>query len=425
MKFVVEDISPIKKKIRVEVPQDDVAKERDKAFANVARKAKIPGFRPGKAPRAVLERHYAEEVQADVMNKLIPLAYFTAVREHHIHPVEAPEISDVSMVKGQPFSFSATVEVRPEITLGAYEGIEVKEGPITVTDDEVKQTIERLREMYAQLEVVDGRAVEKGDTVTVDFEGFMEGKPIEGAKAAGHMVTLGSGNLIPGFEEQIAGMNKDETKEIRVTFPADYNRKELAGKDATFKVTVKEIKRAALPELNDDFAQDIGGHKTVEELRSRIREDLEIRKRNEQLAGQREQLMSRLIETHSFEIPPSLVDQELQDMVKDQTMRLTRQGMDVKAFDEAKFREQNRALAETRVKGMLILDAISEKEKVEATDEEVTAKLAEMARVSGRPLEAVRKYYESSESGLDHLRSGIVQEKTMALLLSRAKKVYN
>ena len=425
MRSAVENISTVKKEITIEVPQDDVAKEREKAVAKVAKKAKLPGFRPGKAPRSVVERHYGEDIQADVMNKLIADAYFQAVQEHKISPVDLPEISDVSLDKGSPLSFSATVEVRPNIELGTYDGIEVKEEPLTVSDEELEQTINRLREMYAQLEVVEGRPAEKGDSLIIDFEGFREGKSIAGAKASDHMLTLGSGNLIPGFEDQLVGVNKGEAKEISVSFPADYTNKDLAGKDAVFKVMVKEIKRAVMPEVNDDFAKDIGNHNTVEELRARVKEDLEARKRDELASAQREELLSKLVDAHAFDVPPGMVERELQAMMRQQAVRLARQGMDVKSFDAEKYREERLPLAEKRVKGLLILDAVADREKVTVIDEELSAELQVLSRKSGQPVETIKKYYESQEGGMDNLRSSLIQEKTLTLLLSRAKKGYN
>jgi len=425
MKVAVEDISPVKKKIRIEVSPDAVTAEMNKAIADIAKKAKIPGFRPGKAPKAIVEKHYAEEVRSDVVNRLITDSYFRAIQEQKISPVDMPEIGDVSMSRDEPLSFSATVEVRPDIQLGTYDGVEVKEQNLTVTDEDVAQTIDRLREMYAQLEVVEGRSVQKEDTLVIDFQGFREGKPIDGAKAADYMLTLGKGSLIPGFEDQLEGMSKGETREIKVTFPGDYSNAGLAGKDAQFTVTLKEIKRAVVPELNDEFAKDIGDHKSVEDLRARIKEDIEVRKRNEQASAQREELLSKLIEAHSFDVPPGMVDRELQSMFRQHATRQARQGADVKSLDVAAFRDQHRALAEGRVKGVLILDAVAERENVAVSDEELSAELAVIARKSGQPVEAVRKYYDSLDGGMENLRSSLIQEKALGLLLSRAKKVYN
>jgi trigger factor len=426
MKSVVEDISSVKKKISIEVAPEFVSKEMDKSLADAAKKAKIPGFRPGKAPKAVVEKHYGEEVRSEVMQRLISESYLHALEEHKLNPVEMPAIDNISsLTKGSPLSFTATVEVRPKIELGAYDGIEVKEQEITVSDEEVNQTVDRLREMYANLEVVEGRPLEKSDTAVIDFEGFKDGKSIEGAKASDYMLGLGSNTLIPGFEDQLVGMNKGDTREIKVTFPDDYNNKDLAGKDATFTVTLKEIKKKVLPELNDDFAKDIGQDKSVAELKEGIKKDIDIRKRNEQTSAQREAVLSKLVDAHTFDVPPGMVDRELMSMARSYATRMARRGMDMKSIDIAKFREENRAMAEKRVKGVLILDEIAVKEKLDVTDQEITSALTVMARSSNQSVDAVRKYYESQEGGLDNLRASLIQEKALTLLLSRAKKSYN
>ncbi len=426
MKVAVENISPVKKKLNIEIAPDSVAKEMDKAISDVAKKAKIPGFRPGKAPKAIVERHYGEEVRSEVMNRLISDSYLRALQEHNLSPVDVPAIDNVSsLAKGSPLSFTATVEVRPNIELGTYDGIEVKEKDITVSDEEVTKTIDQLREMYAQLEVAEGRQLEKTDTAIIDFEGYREGKLIEGAKATDYMLTLGTNTLIPGFEDQLVGMDKGTTREIGVTFPADYNNRDLAGKDATFKVTLKEIKKKIIPELNDEFAKDIGGNKSVDELKEGIKKDLEARKRDGLASAQREELLSKLVDAHTFDIPPGMVERELKAMARQQATRMARQGSDMKSFEISKFREENRALAEKRIKGLLILDAIAEKEKVEVSEQEISSSLAVMARTSGQPVEAIKKYYTSLDGGLDNLRTSLIQEKTLGLLLSRAKKSYN
>jgi trigger factor len=426
MKAVVEEINPVKKKITIEIEPDSVASEMDKAIKDVARKAKIPGFRPGKAPKNVVQQHYGEEVRSEVMNRLISDSYLTAVREHNINPVGMPQIENMTpLAKGSSLSYTATVEVRPNITLGTYDGIEVREQDLAVTDEELNQTLDRLREMYAQLEVVEGQALAKDHTAVIDFAGFHDGKPIEGAKAVDHMLAIGSGNLIPGFEDQLLGMKKGETREIQVTFPADYSNKEIAGKDASFTVTLKELKKKVLPELNDEFAKDTGGNQTVEELKARVKEDLEARKRDESGSAQREELMKKLVEAHSFEVPQGMVEHELQTMARQQATRFARQGMDIKSFDVKKFMEKNRELAVQRIKGILLLEEIAEKENIDVSDQELSASIAAMAKSAGQTADAVRKYYESQDGGLENLRASLMQEKTLGLLLSRAKKSYN
>lgn len=424
MKVTIEDISSVKKKLHIQVLPDTIARETEKAVADIAKKAKIPGFRPGKAPKNVVERHYQTEIQSEVMNRLISESYLQAVKEKNLSPVEMPNITNISpLEKDAPLNFTAQVEVRPQIDLKPYEGIEVKETPVTVSDEEVTATIDRLREMYANLEVVEGQALAKDHTAIIDFEGFHEGKSIAGAKAQDHMLALGTGSLIPGFEEQLIGMKKAESREISVKFPDDYHSKDIAGKDAKFNVTLKEVKKKVLPELNDEFAKDIGEHKTVEELKARIKEDLEIRKKNELASGQREELLAKLVDMHTFDTPDGMVERELMSMARTQAMRLARQGMDLKTFDIKAFREKNHDLAVKRVKGTLLLDLIADKEKIDVSDDEVNRALAAAAASTGQKIDAVRKYYEDQEGGLDNLRATLLHEKALTYLLSKAKKV--
>ena len=426
MKTVIEEINPVKKKLTIEVEAESVANELDKAIKDIGKKAKIPGFRPGKAPKNVVQLHYGEEVRSEVINRLISDSYLTAIREHNLNPVGMPQIENITPFdKGSSMSYTAIVEVRPNITLGTYDGIEVKEQNLAVTDEELSQTLDHLREMYAQLEVVEDQLLAKDHTAIIDFAGFRDGKPIEGATATDHMLAIGSGNLIPGFEEKLLGMKKGENREIEVTFPADYTNKELAGKDARFTVTLKEIKKKVLPELNDEFAKDIGGNKTVDELKGRVKEDLEGRKRDELASAQREELMTKLVDAHAFEVPQGMVENELQAMARQQAARYARQGMDIKSFDVKKYLEKNRDLARQRVKGTLLLEEIADKEKILVSDQELSASIAAMAKSAGQTADAVRKYYEAQDGGLENLRASLIQEKTLGLLLSRAKKSYN
>jgi trigger factor len=425
MKAVLEDVSSVKKKLHIQVAPETISQQMVKAVADIAKKAKIPGFRPGKAPKAIVERHYAAEIETEVINKLISTSYLQALDEHKLSPVDMPSITNISPFdKAAPLNFTAVVEVRPNIELGAYEGIEVNDKSTDVTEEELNQTVERLRELYAQLEVVEGRPLDKNDTAIIDFEGFREGKSIEGAKASGHMLALGTNSLIPGFEEQILGMNCGETREIKVNFPEDYDTKNLAGTDAVFKVTLKEIKKKVLPEVNDEFAKDIGGNKSVDELKDGIRKDIEARKRDELSSAQREEIMSKLIEAHTFDVPQGMLERELQSMARQQATRMAKRGLDLKTFDIAKFREENKALAEKRVKGFLLLDVIAVKENIEVSDQEVNGALAVMAKTAGQTVDAVKKYYETLDGGLDNLRSSLIHEKTLGLLLSKAKKSY-
>lgn len=427
MKATVEELSSVKKKITIEIDSAAVTKEMEKTISEIGKKAKIPGFRPGKAPKNIVEKHFGGEVHSEVLNRLISTYYLQAIKDNNIKPVDMPAIDTISeLSKESPLSFVATVEVRPNITLGVYDGIEVKERDIAVTEEEVSQTVERLRDMYAQLEVVEGRPIENSDTGIIDFEGFDDGKSISGAKATDYLLTLGSKSLIPGFEEQLVGMNRGDTREIKVTFPADYNNKDLAGKNASFTVVLKEIKKKVLPELNDEFAKELGDYKSLADLKETIKKDIEARKRSDQATAQRDEILQKLVDSYTFENPMVLVDHELQSMARQHATRMARRGVDVmKTFDVAKFREENTAMAEKRVKGLLILDEIAEKENVEISEQEITTALATMAKAAGQTVDTIRKYYDTHEGGLENLRTSLKQEKTLGILLSRAKKSYN
>lgn len=428
MKSTIEDISPVKKKFRIEVTPEDIKKERDRAVAEIAKKVHIPGFRPGKAPKAIVERRYGEELRSDVMSRLITDAYLKAVHEHGVRPVHDPEITDVSgitLASGESLTFTATVEVRPKIELKDYDRIEIKEPEITVSDAEVEQTINRLREMYANLEVVEGRAAENGDVVIIDFEGFHGGKAVPEARASDYMITIGAGNIIAGFDAQLIGLNKGDKKEIIVKLPDDHEDKNMAGKEMMFIVTVKEIKRAAIPDLDDDFAKDVGGYETVDELKTRVRQDIEARKKSEAASAIREELLIRLIDSHVFDVPEAMVNAELQYMLRQQLTRMAREGKDYSSFDHKKFMEERRELAEKRVKGILILDAIAEKEGVTVNDSEVVTALSSFARTTQQSVDNIRKYYESQDEGLVGLKASLARDKTLNLLLSRIVKSYN
>ena len=425
MKVTVENISAVKKKMNIEVEPDAVSRELAKAVVKVAKKAQIPGFRPGKAPRDVVERHYGEDLKTEVLQQLVSEAYEKAMQEHDFIAVTMPQISDVSeLSKDKALSFTASVEVRPKVELGTYTDLEVKNPPVAVTSEEVEETINRLREMYSRLDVVEGQPLAKEHTAIIDFEGFHAGKPLPNAKATDFMLHLGTDTLLPEFEDQLAGMQKGDTREVKVVFPADYSAKELAGKDATFTVTLKEVKQKVLPELNDEFAKDIGDHKTVDELKSRIREDLEARKQGELASNQKDELLAKLIDAHTFDVPEGLVEQELNYMTNQHSQYLARQGVDLsKGFDVAEFKEKNRDMAVKRVKGIVILQDIADREGIKVSDNDVSAAMASIARNTGQKLEQVFKYYESQQGGLDNLRESLLAQKTLAFLHSKAKMV--
>jgi trigger factor len=425
MKVVIEDVSTVTKKMNIQIEPEIVALELAKEVMKKQRTAKVPGFRADKATKDAIERHHGEEIKAEALKQLVADAVEQAEKEHDLIAVTMPAISDVSELhKDKVLTFTATVDVRPKVELGTYTGIEIKDQPVSVNDEEVEDTVKRLREMYARLDDVEGQPLTKEHTAILDLEAFQGGKPLANTKATDFMLHLGMDLMLPEFEDQLAGMQKGETREIKVTFPQDYATKEIAGKDVTFTVTVKDVKKKVLPELDEEFLQTFGQHKSVDELKARLRGDLEARKRSELVTAQKDDLLAKLIDAHAFDVPDSLVDQVLNYMVQQQALFLQSKGADVqKTFDVKDFKKENREMAVKRVKGIVILQDIAEKESLKISDEDVSAAMATMARNSGQKLEQIFKYDESQAGGLDSLRESLLAQKTLAFLFARAKMV--
>ena len=425
MKVIVEDIDTVKKKLNIEVEPELVARELAKAVVKKQKTAKIPGFRQGKASKDAVERHYSEELKTEVLQQLVGDAFEQALKENDFIAVSRPAISEVSELhKDKALTFTASVDVRPTIKLGTYTGVEIEDRQVSVTDEEVEETLKHLREMYARLDDVVGQPLAKEHTAILDMEAFHEGKPLTKTKATDFMLPLGANVMLPEFEDQLAGMQKGETKEINVTYPADYATKEMAGKEVAFTVTLKDVKKKVLPELDDAFLKNFGQLTSVDELKARMREDLEARKRSQLLDDQKDEVLAKVINTHTFDVPDSLVEQELDFMVQQQAMYLQNKGLDPqKSLNVEEFKEENREMAVKRVKGIVILQDIADKEGLKISDDDVSLAMASMARGSGKKLEEVFKYYESQPGGLDNLRESLLAQKTLTFLYDRAKKV--
>lgn len=426
MKVTVENISAVSKKMIIEVDADTVDLELAKAVVKLQKVVKIPGFRPGHATRDAIERHKGNELKTEVLGKLVDEAFRQAMKDHKFVAVSSPSIGDVSEIrKGSPLTFTASVDVRPTVELGNYTGIEIENSEITVTEEEVEATIKRMREMHVQLDEVGADdPVEKDHTAIIDFESFHEGQPMPNGKATDFVMQLGMEALLPEFENNIVGMKRGETRDIKVSFAKDYNTPELAGKDVTFAVTLKDIKKPVMPELNDEFAMKVGNCKTMEELRSRLKEDIAAKKRMDLEAKQKDDILAKLIESHSFDVPESLVLQELSYMTEEQKRHMANKPDEAgKAFNEDEFRKNNREMAVKRVKGIVLLQDIADKENIQISENDVSATMSMMARNSGQKLEEIFKYYESQPGGLDILRESLLAQKTLAFLYSKAKKV--
>jgi len=421
MNVKVEDISSVKKKLSFEVSVEKVDAAIEKAYQKIGKTAKIKGFRQGKVPRSVLERHYAGQMSEEVLGRLINDSYFKAIVEHRIPAIADPEIVDTSLLeKGQPFSYEAYVEIKPEIEPKDYKGLSLKKEKFVLDPKVVEDRLQEMLASRSQLEVTSRKKARQGDFVTIDFEGFLDGVPFEGGKAEGHVLELGSGSFIPGFEEKIEGMKREDEKEFEITFPENYGNKDLAGKLTTFKVAVKEIKEKVLPKADDDFAKEFG-LETLSELKEKIEEvqkKQELQRIDEDL---KERLISSLVDRNPVEIPEAMLSRQLAYMKENVQGRLKQQGMSLEmlGMNDEIFNGQYKESAVQQVQGSLILEAISLQENLKVEDNEIDGKLEEISAMVGADLERVRQHY-AGEDARRNLISQIAEEKVIRFLLDNA-----
>ena len=421
MKASVEEISAIKRKISVEIPEDQVVKEVDSLYKDLGKKAKIKGFRPGKVPRNILERYFKDYVKAEAIQKLIEESYPKALSETELQPVSPPAIDPGEFEGGKPFQYSAVIEIKPDFKPEGYTGLKIEGKKEEVKDEEVEQRLKALQNLHANLNTIsEVRPIQTGDYVIVDYEAKVEGKPLEGGKAIDFTVEVGSGQFIPTFEEKLIGLRLEEEKEIEVSFPADYGYQKWAGKTISFHVKIKEIKAKILPPLDDEFAVDLG-YSSLEELRSKLKGDVEKEKALALEQQLKDQLVDQLIEANPFEVPESLVEEQAKAMVSDTKLRLAAQGVVLKnlGISEEKLQGDYRATAQKQVKTFLILEKIASQEGIAVTDEEADHRLKEMSERMHQPFDAVKGYYEKNGL-LPEVKAGILRDKTLNFLLEKA-----
>ncbi|CAL1524684.1 Trigger factor [Bacillus subtilis] len=398
--------------LTVEVDAETFKTALDDAFKKVVKQVSIPGFRKGKIPRGLFEQRFGvEALYQDALDILLPVEYPKAVEEAGIEPVDRPEIDVEKIEKGESLIFTAKVTVKPEVKLGEYKGLGIEKDDTTVTDEDVQNELKSLQERQAELVVKEEGAVEEGNTVVLDFEGFVDGEAFEGGKAENYSLEVGSGSFIPGFEDQLVGLEAGAEKDVEVTFPEEYHAEELAGKPAVFKVKIHEIKAKELPELDDEFAKDIDEEvETLAELTEKTKKRLEEAKENEADAKLREELVLKASENAEIDVPQAMVDTELDRMLKEFEQRLQMQGMNLELYtqfsgqDEAALKEQMKEDAEKRVKSNLTLEAIAKAENLEVSDEEVDAELTKMAEAYNMPVENIKQAIGSTDAMKEDLK---------------------
>ena len=422
MNVNVEEISSIKKKVSIEIPGNEVTKEVDSFYKDLGKKAKIKGFRPGKVPRNILERYFKDYVKAEVVQKLIGDSYPKALTETNLEPVSPPVIDPGEFNEGKSFQYSAVIEVKPDIKLEGYAGLKIEGKKEEVKDEDVEERLKSLQNLHANLKTIsEGRPIQTGDYVIVDYEASVGGKPLEGAKAVDFTVEVGSGQFIPTFEEKLIGLKPEEERDIEVAFPEDYGYQKWAGKTILFHVKIKEIKEKVLPVLDDEFAKDLGDYSSLEELKTKLRGEIEKEKELALERQLKDQVVDQLLEANPFEVPESLVEEQAKGLVSDTKLRLAAQGVELKnlGVTEEKLQGDYKAMAQKQVKTFLILEKIASQEGIAATDEEVDERLKEMAERMHQKFDVVKRYYEKNGL-LPEVKAGILRDKTLNFLLEKA-----
>jgi trigger factor len=423
MKAELIDVSACKKSLDIEIPQQVVEREITQIAQEFSRQARVSGFRPGKAPIGVVKTRYREEIISEMMKHLMPKYAGDAINERKLEIVQTPRFESIDYAAGQPLRFKAVFEVYPALDITNYEGIPAQEVSVKVEDSEVEATLKKLQEDMAEMiPADDNRSLNEGDFAEISFNGSIEGSeepPITGQKA---VAEIGGRNTLKEFSENLLGAKAGEEKAFTVRYRPDYPESKLAGKTVQYKVTIEAIKQKELPELNDEFAQRLGDYKTIDDLKSNIRKNLEKRKHENAQEELREKLLEWLENNNEFELPESLVERQLQIRGQRLLRDMSRQGIRPERLDVdwGKIREDQQKQAMRDVKGSLILDHISDKENIRVTDEEIEAEIEKIANETDRPKEKVREVL-SRDSGLERLRGQIRNKKTLDLLQEKAR----
>ena len=421
MKSKVENVEKNVVKLTIEEDAERFNESLKKAYLKTRGRFSIPGFRKGKAPMDLIEKYYGENVfYEEALNIIFPEAYEAAVREHGIVPVDSPELDIEQIGRDKNLIFTAKVTVKPEVKLGQYKEFNLEKEQVNITDEDVQKELERIRERNARLVSAEDRPVQDKDIVNIDFEGFIDGKPFEGGSAKGYTLTVGSNTFIPGFEEQLIGAALNQEVEVNVTFPDDYHNEELKGKPAVFKVRVNEIKYRELPNLDDEFAQDVSEFDTLEEYKADIREKLEERASQEAERKYENEIIRKAVENAEVDIPEVMVERQINNILKRLEMALAYQGINMKSYmeimglDEKKMREDYRERALEEVKTDLVLEKIAQTEKIEASDEEVEKETVEMAEKYNQKPEEFKKHLQNDD--IEYIKDTIIRRKTIELM---------
>lgn len=414
--------------LEILVSPEDFGKAMQKAYKKNVKRFNIPGFRKGKAPMKIIEVQYGEGVfYEDAFDFVFPEAYKKAIEENNLEPVARPDIDIEAMSRKEGVVIKATVALMPEVELGEYKGIEVEKKEYNVTDEDVEKELEAMQEKNARLVAIEDRPVKEGDTVIIDFKGFVDGEAFEGGEGNNYSLEIGSGQFIPGFEEQLVGVNVGEETKVEVNFPESYHSEELAGKPAVFEVKLNEVKEKEYPALDDEFAKDVSEFDTLDELKNDIQKNIQEREEHRIKHEIEDEVIAKVIENASMEIPEAMVEMEVERMLEDFDYQLRMQGINLDDYfkytnvDESQFKDNLKGDAEKKLKTDLTLEKIIEVENIEATEEELEEEMETLAKQYGQEVEKLKKDFKDTQ--INYVKDTIKRRKSIAFLMENSKTV--
>ena len=427
MSVQVENLEKNMAKLTIEVSAEDLEKALESAYQKQKKQISVPGFRKGKVPRAMIEKMYGVDVfYEDAANALMQQNYAAAVDESGIDIVSRPTVDVVQIEKGKPFIFTAEVAVKPEVTLGKYMGVTVTKIDTSVSDEEVDEALEKERNNNARTINVTDRPVAQGDTAVIDFEGFVDGVAFEGGKGENHSLEIGSHTFIDTFEDQLVGKNVGDEVDVNVTFPEQYQAADLAGKPATFKVKINEIKAKELPELDDEFAKDVSEFDTLAEYKEDLRKHLEVEKENEAKRTKEDEAIKKIIDKSTMEIPEAMIETQCENMINEFAQRIAQSGLSMEQYMQFSgmtidgLKEQVRPEAETRIKSSLVLEQIAKEENIEVSEDEINAEVEKMAAQYGMEADKLKEYLGDAEK--ESIKRDLSVTKAVDLIMENVKE---
>ncbi len=427
MSVKVENLEHNMAKLTIEVSAEELEKALNTAYNKQKRQISVPGFRKGKVPRAMIEKMYGAEIfYEDAANELMQQTYPSAIDESGVDIVSRPTVDVVQIEKGKPFIYTAEVATRPEVALGKYMGVTVTKIDTSVTEDEVEAELENQRNTNARTVTVTDRPVKEGDTAVIDFEGFVDGVAFDGGKAENHSLEIGSHSFIDTFEDQLVGKNAGDEVEVNVTFPEQYQAADLAGKPAVFKVKINEIKAKELPELNDEFAQDVAGVDTLAEYKEELKKNLTEKKENEAKKTKEDEAIQKIIDKSKMDLPKAMIDTQCETMVNEFAQRIAQSGLSMDQYLQFsgmtvdQLKEQVRPEAETRIKSSLVLEQIAKEENIEVSDEDINAEIEKMAKAYGMEADKLKEYMGDSEK--ESMKRDLAITKAVDLIMENVKE---